>query len=253
MYYILARREEVIRCFPSGGVGVQVGVPNDTFAARLLERADPKELHLVDPWSRPEPKSARAEARAMLADVLIARALGKVRFAPPRTDPAGAKRHSLVQARFKSDSRVSVHRQYSYKAVGNFPDDYFDFVYLTKNRRDDFLLRDMFDFAAKLKPGGVLFGPNLFEDLFAKPEQYGDYFHDAFVRSDKLWHDDAGSVFLRNSDFRVFALSWKPPATFFLARHFRGYAGAFVRNLRASGLPLVDGFVPRAARHELLR
>jgi methyltransferase family protein len=225
LYYVLSRREELPQYFPKNAVGAEVGVAQGDYSALLLEAAQPRELHLIDPWSHLESGSDLLEGNELLAQIEDARAVG-ADFAPPPENRAGDEEFAAVAARFEHDPRVRLHRQYSYKAAASFADGYFDFVYLDGNHHYEFVLRDLQDFAAKLSPGGLLFGHDFFEDAFARQEHYGVV--------------DAVNGFLKRSDFRFLMLTSEPFSTFCLARRLDGFAGEFVRNVLESPIELVE-------------
>lgn len=216
MYYALTRREELLQCFPKGGVGAEIGVAEGAYSAVILENAQPAELHLIDPWSHLEAGSGLLQSQELLAGIERARALG-TEFTAPAGNAIGDRMFTEITSRLGGDPRVRLHRQFSYKAVTSFADEFFDFVYIDGNHQYEFALRDLHDFAAKLKPGGLLFGHDFFEDAFAKKEHYGVI--------------DAVNTFLKRSDYYLVVLTWEPYSTFCLARRLDGFAGAFLRNL----------------------
>lgn len=225
MYYALTRREELLRYFPKGGVGAEIGVAQGDYSAAILEDAQPGELHLIDPWSHLEAGSDLLDAAGLLSDVGEARARNE-QFAPPPENRGGDEQFAAVTARFQADPRVHLHRQYSYKAAASFADGHFDFVYLDGNHQYEFVLRDLEDFGAKLKPGGLLFGHDFFEDAFARDEHYGVV--------------DAVNTFLKRSDFRFLLLTSEAFPTFCLARRLDGFAGQFLRNVFDSPIELIE-------------
>jgi SAM-dependent methyltransferase len=216
VYYVLTQREELLRYFPKGGVGAEIGVAQGDYSAVILQAAQPSELHLIDPWSHLEPGSDLLEAPELLSDVGEARVRGEAFSAPP-ANSLGDEQYAAVGARFESDPRVRLHRQYSYKAAAAFDDGFFDFVYLDGNHHYEFVLQDLRDFAAKLKPGGLLFGHDFFEDSFAREEHYGVA--------------EAVNTFLKRSDFHFLMLTWDEFSTFCLARRLDGFAGQVLRNV----------------------
>jgi SAM-dependent methyltransferase len=221
----MTTREELLQHLPKGAIGAEVGVAQGDYSAAILETAQPSELHLIDPWSHLEPGSDLLGASGLLADIEGARA-GSTQFEAPPANSAGDTEYAAVAARFEGDQRVRLNRQYSYKAAAGFEDGYFDFVYLDGNHHYEFVLRDLQDFAAKLKPGGLLFGHDFFEDAFSREEHYGVV--------------DAVNTFLKRSDFRFIVLTWEPFSTFCLARRLDGFAGEFLRNLLESAVPMVE-------------
>jgi hypothetical protein len=225
MYYALTRREELLRFFPRGGVGAEIGVAQGDYSAAILEAAEPSELHLIDPWSHSEPRSDLFEAAGLLADIEAARARGDEFSCPPH-NALGDEQFAAAMARFEGNQRARLHRQYSYKAAAAFADAYFDFVYLDGNHQYEFVLRDLHDYAAKLKPGGLLFGHDFFEDSFARDQHYGVV--------------DAVNTFLKRSDFRFLMLTAEPLPTFCLARRLDGFAGEFLHNVLDSAIELIE-------------
>ena len=220
MYYVLTSREGLLPFLPKEAVGAEIGVAEGTFSAAILEKARPTELHLIDPWSHLEPGSDLLEGRELLAA-----AAGAQLEAPP-ANSEGDVLYDKVVAQFANDPRVRLHRQYSYKAAAGFAEGYFDFVYIDGNHHYEFVLRDLEDFAARLKPGGLLFGHDFFEDAFAREEHYGVI--------------DAVGTFVKRSGFRFLMLTSEPFSTFCLARNLDGFAGGFLRNLFESRVELVE-------------
>jgi SAM-dependent methyltransferase len=225
MYYVLTEREQLLRFFPGGAVGAEIGVAQGAFSAAILERARPRELHLIDPWSHLEPGSGLLEGAGLLAGLGAAPDDGGP-LAPPPPNQAGDADYASIVARFAGDPRVRLHRQYSYRIAPSFAADMFDFVYLDGNHHYEFVLRDLEDFAARLKPGGLLFGHDYFEDDFARREHYGVV--------------EAVGTFLKRSDFRLVMLTWEPFSTFCLARSLDGFAGELLRNLLDSEVAMIE-------------
>jgi SAM-dependent methyltransferase len=223
VYYALTSREELLRIFPKGAVGAEIGVAEGTFSAAILEAAEPGQLHLIDPWSFLETGPDLLRGRGHLAEVDRA---GAGKFGAPASVPEGDGKYAEVVARFEGEPRVHIHRQYSYKTAGSFPDQFFDFVYIDGDHHYEFVLRDLEDFAAKLKPGGLMFGHDFFEDAFARQEHYGVV--------------DAVNAFLKRSDFRFLMLTAEPFSTFCLARRLDGFAAAFLRNALESDLQMIE-------------
>jgi SAM-dependent methyltransferase len=225
VYYVLTSRESLLSYLPKGGVGAEIGVADGDYSAAILDAAEPEALHLIDPWSHLEAGSDLLGATDLLAEVGDARARGATFDAPP-PNRNGDEQYARVAARFEGDPRVRLHRQYSYKAAASFEEDSFDFVYLDGNHHYEFVLKDLQDFAARLKPGGLLFGHDFFEDDFARKENYGVV--------------DAVGAFLKRSDFRFLMLSWEPFSTFCLARNLNGFAGEFLRNVFESEVQMIE-------------
>ena len=58
----------------------------------------------------------------------------------------------------KPFTRVHIIRDYSFNAVKNFPDEYFDLVYIYADHTYEGCLRDILDWYPKVKKGGFLLG-----------------------------------------------------------------------------------------------
>ena len=220
MFYALTRREELLHLLPKGGIGAEIGVADGDFSQAILDAAAPQELHLIDPWSHLEEGSDLLAG----AEVLASQA-GATSEAVPE-NPEGAKQYDKVVARFNAEPRVQVRRQYSYKIAPQYADGFFDFVYLDGNHTYEFVLRDLIDFSAKLKPGGLMFGHDYFEDAFARQEHYGVI--------------DAVSTFLKRSNFRFLMLTWEPFSTFCITDRLDGFAGKFLQNALNSDLNMIE-------------
>jgi SAM-dependent methyltransferase len=225
VYYVLTSREELLPFLPKDGVGAEIGVAEGAFSEAILAAAEPSELHLIDPWSHLEEGSGLLGADQLLADIAKAKDYG-VEFGAPPENAQGDALFAGVARRFEGDARVKLHRQYSYKAAMGFEPGTFDFVYLDGNHHYEFVLRDLHDWSALLKPGGLLFGHDFFEDEFARKENYGVI--------------DAVGAFLKRSDFRFMMLTWEPFSTFCLARSLNGFAGEFLRNVLESDVHMIE-------------
>jgi hypothetical protein len=225
LLYALTPREDLLNYLPKGGVGVEIGVAEGNFSEAIMKAAEPTELHLIDPWSHLENGDDLLAGGALLDEQSKKNASGAKAEAVP-VNNAGARLHAEVVKRFEGEPRVRVHRQYSYKIAPQFPDGSLDFVYLDGNHTYEFVLRDLHDFAAKLKPGGLMFGHDFFENDFARQEHYGVM--------------DAVGTFLKRTNYRFFMLSWEHFSTFFLAERLDGFAGQFLQNVLNSEVSLIE-------------
>lgn len=226
MFYVLDSREAILQFLPRNGIGAEVGVAHGDYSEVILKAAEPLALHLIDPWSYLEHGSDLLGSATLLTSMTQQAASGITSFEAPEECDAGNRQFEAIGARFAADRRVHLHRQFSYKAVHQFPENYFDFVYIDGNHNYEFALRDLHDFAGKLKRGGLLFGHDFFEDSFAKENHYGVI--------------DAVNSFVKRTDFTLFMLTWEPFSTFCLTNDFSGFAGLFMRNLLESETQLIE-------------
>jgi hypothetical protein len=111
------------------------------FSAKILHVANPRELHLIDPWrfddSRPSAWYGGAAAQGQKDMDEIA---------------------ASVRRRFEGDSRVVIHRAASAECAHLFRDGFFAWVYIDGDHTYHGALDDLEAYAPKVKPGGILAG-----------------------------------------------------------------------------------------------
>lgn len=113
---LYAHRNIYLDHLPKQGVCAEVGVWQGEFSAEILQRATPKELHLID------------------LDV---------------------ERFSLRQ-RFAEESRVTLHQGNSVDVLSSFPANHFDWIYIDAGHDYEAVRADAIAAAQRLKPGGIL-------------------------------------------------------------------------------------------------
>lgn len=134
-------RQHLLESLPKGRVWAEVGVWKGSFSQRILTVCEPSELHLIDPW-RFMPQypvrqygGAAADSQATMNHI-----------------------YRWVIRRFSHSPAVTVHRQTSAEACENFPDGYFDYVYIDGDHSYEFVLQDLRLWAPKVRCGGALLG-----------------------------------------------------------------------------------------------
>jgi hypothetical protein len=225
MYYVTTERERLIEFLPKGAVAAEIGVAQGTFASVILAKCAPRQLHLVDPWAGYESGGGDAK-RAEFLSGAVAQRTGGAAPPPHRTTAGGDQAFQAVQERVRGDARVSFHRTYSYRTATEFPDKHFDFAYIDGDHTYEYVLRDLTDYATKIKDDGLILGHDFFEDAFAAKENYGVI--------------GAVNTFLARSGFVFTALTWEPFPTFVLAKSFHGFGQEFIRNLLESDVFALD-------------
>jgi hypothetical protein len=118
---LLASRIELLKALPASGVVGELGVFKGDFSARILEICCPSELHLVDSWTD---------------DVLFKTVIG----------------------RFQGEPRVHLHRGLSWEVPKQFPDAYFDWVYIDAAHDYESVRKDLAAVHSKVKSGGFITG-----------------------------------------------------------------------------------------------
>jgi len=122
---------------------IEIGTHRGYFAEKFLEVWEGQELCCVDPWTIPD--GYETQAKYLSGN-------GKDR----EDDFRWAKR--MAEA-YKS--RVTLIRKLSVDALSLFENEYFDFVYLDGDHREDAVRLDLDCWFEKLKPGGIIAGHDI--------------------------------------------------------------------------------------------
>lgn len=136
-----ALRRTMLKKMPMNGICVEIGVWRGEFSKILLEELSPRHLYLIDPWAVQEDEAGGAS---------LAGAQDKSKM-----DVI----HDHVQATFAPQiaaGTVSIIRDYSAPALGNFEDQSIDFIYLDGDHSFEGVLADLQAAHDKLRVGGVV-------------------------------------------------------------------------------------------------
>ncbi len=130
---------------PREGAVAEIGVHEGRFAARILEIASPRVLHLIDPWKH--------ETDPTYRDAWYGGQTGGQEEMDAR--------HRRVCERFAREiasGRVQVHRSTSREAAERIPDGSLDWVYIDGNHLYEFVRDDLEHFLPKVRRGGCVAG-----------------------------------------------------------------------------------------------
>jgi hypothetical protein len=142
----IERRRFLLELLPHASVGIEIGVHLGDFAEAILIVVEPTELHLVDPWYY---ESSPRYDKAWYG--------GKGADGQRELDA----RHAAVCERFAVQIRagqVAVHRGQSETILPQFPDGYFDWVYIDGNHLYEYVARDLALALEKTRPAGLITG-----------------------------------------------------------------------------------------------
>jgi hypothetical protein len=131
-----------LKALPKGGVGAEIGVFKGNMSAKLLRRAEPQKLFLIDPW-RVNPDIEGGWWGANVGQEKL------------------DEIYEGVRARFADEIAagvVEIRRAESAQAAEEFPDAYFDWVYVDGNHLYEFVKQDLELYRRKVKPGGIVAG-----------------------------------------------------------------------------------------------
>ena len=201
-------REFILDFFPHGLVTLEIGVQKGHFSDAMLQRMKPAVHYMVDPYVRHDSedydldKSNFEDHEQLYASVLE-------RFAEPL-----------------AKGRAVMHRTTSIAAAREFPDGYFDFIYIDAMHFYEAVLLDLFTYSRKLKRGGVLAGHDFTLSRDAVAQKFGVV--------------DAVKEFARETDFSLRCITWEPWSSYFLAGDDSELWPAVMDNLRGSRLGHIE-------------
>jgi len=140
------RRPFLLEMLPKESIGAEIGVWKGDFSDRILQAVNPKELHLIDPWKH---QSSPVYKFAWYG--------GMAKDGQSEMD----RHYAAVRARFDAQIRreqVKIHRGFSADVLGQFPDEFFDWVYIDGNHMYEYVKKDIELSFRKTKAGGLLAG-----------------------------------------------------------------------------------------------
>jgi len=140
---LLATREQMLSLLPKSGVVAELGVDHGIFSQKILDINQPSKLHLVDVWhSNRYPEKLFYE----------------------------------VGERFRSEiktSKVEINRGLSTEVVKQFPDKYFDWIYIDTVHDFKITRQELEMYLPKMKAGGIIAGHDFIVGEIDVPWKYG--------------------------------------------------------------------------------
>jgi len=127
---------------------IELGVYNGEFSRKILNILKPSKLYLVDPWLSGSDKNGKNETYGS--------ALGNM-----NTAYSGEGEYQQVIQGFSNEiksEQVIIDRNFSYDAVKNYPDNFFDLIYIDSCHLYDCVKSDLNDYLCKLKKEGIMAG-----------------------------------------------------------------------------------------------
>ena len=152
--FITDHRKRLLKMMPKGSICAEIGVWKGDFSQRILDITKPLELHLIDPWEVQPDFPTRWYGGTKASD---------------QTDMDEI--FDSVRDRFSGNPEVSLHRNHSEIAHSDFPDDFFDWVYVDGNHDYDFVKADLEAYLTKVKTGGYLTGDDYLQPSRENPQQ----------------------------------------------------------------------------------
>lgn len=140
---LIENRAELLKLLPKQGICAELGVANGDFSRQILELNQPCELHLIDVW---------------------------------QSDRYNEHLFDNVTSMFKSqiDScQVIIHRHLSQDAVHNFPDEYFDWIYIDTTHTYPQTKLELELYSKKVKSEGIIAGHDYSMGNWVSGYKYG--------------------------------------------------------------------------------
>lgn len=140
---LLASREQLMELLPKGGIVAELGVDYGDFSRKILDINQPSKLHLVDVW---------------------------------QSERYPEKLFYEVSSNFKSeinDGNVVINRGFSTEVVNQFPDEYFDWIYIDTVHDYKITKSELELYRHKVKKGGIIAGHDFIIGEIDVPWKYG--------------------------------------------------------------------------------
>ncbi len=131
----------LLRRMSKNSVCAEIGVWKGDFSNLILDIASPKKLHLIDPWEFQSEFSERMYG-------------GSVAKSQRDMDLI----YEDVKGRFSKFPNVILNKGKSEKVLQEFPDRYFDWVYIDGNHYYEYVLKELQICFSKVKDGGIIAG-----------------------------------------------------------------------------------------------
>jgi hypothetical protein len=140
---VVLDRSEFLDCMPKNSVAAEIGIAQGDFSAMILERTNPRTLHLIDYFD---------------------------------FNDFSAGQYSEIAARFAPQvaaGEVVIHKGLSTVELAKFPDAYFDWVYLDTGHDYASTVLELELCRHKVKPGGIIAGHDYVTGAWSSWYRYG--------------------------------------------------------------------------------
>lgn len=125
---LLPTREVLLDHLPKDGIVAELGVDKGEFSEKILSINEPKKLHLIDVWA---------------------------------TERYHQGKRIEVENKFRKqidNGKVEINIGYSTKIVNQFPEEYFDWIYIDTDHSYEVTRLELELWCSKIKPGGFICG-----------------------------------------------------------------------------------------------
>lgn len=125
---VLPDRKTLLHRLPKHGIVAELGVDTGAFSSEILSLTNPEKLHLIDVWS---------------------------------TKRYNREKKNHVFNKFSEEitvGTVEINIGLSTESVHNFPDAYFDWIYIDTDHTYKTTYEELCLYSKKIKPGGIIAG-----------------------------------------------------------------------------------------------
>ena len=157
MYICPLPREQLLHFLPQGLEIAEVGVSKGEYSAHLLQKLNPKRLHLIDPWTHQDDPSYQRDVSNF-------------------SDVEHQSVWEQVNARFCpqiESGQVSLLRELSHQAVGRFDDGQLGVVYIDAVHTRDGVAADLEAYLPKVAEDGFILGHDYTNQIYAQRQGFG--------------------------------------------------------------------------------
>ncbi len=167
-------RLDLIAKMPKNAVVAEIGVYKGDFSKIILDTSSPFKLHLIDVWTGNQYPSYLYEEV-------------KTRF------------HREIQRK-----QVEINRGLSIDVVNNFPDNYFDWIYLDTVHSYNYTINELQSFLPKMKKNGIIAGHDYIVGNWVDQVRYG--VKEAVYEFCSKYHWEIIYLTMENKDHPSFAI-----------------------------------------------
>lgn len=219
MIAICTNRFEALGYMPEGCTVCEIGVRDGLNSASILRRSPPTTLHLIDPWRHQDDEFYTADKTGNADDKIQ------------------QDRYESVLSKFSSEiesNKVIVHRKTLAETIDQFPDDYFDWVFVDARHYYEAVYEDLCMIDSKVKANGIIAGHDFTEHSGAAAMNFGVI--------------GAVGAFVKRRNYELLAMSINYPTragdnypAYFISKDPSSSIKAqFLANLFNSDTPLVE-------------
>lgn len=193
MYFVIGARDSLESAMPKLDTIAELGVLRGDHAAAMFAYHQPKSMVLVDTWSADMMTKVYHDVDAKLPHVTPLETYSDYFGGSPYEQATWDRIYQTVEGRFSGNPKVKIVRKITHRAAEDFPDAFFDLVYVDAGHPYNSVLYDLFGWESKVKPGGFM----VLNDCASSPE----------TRSQNGGVLEAAITFMKATKFRPLALS----------------------------------------------